>query len=123
MPYEVYQRSDFRVEQPTLSLVPGGRIALNAPATRAMALAGVKSVLLLWDSRNRKIAIKAAPSGDKNAYALAYSGDKRSSSLIRAKSFLRFVGWNSGKRQRLPATWDPKSRMLEATLPDGSLQS
>ena len=121
MAYEVYQRSNFRTEEPALSLVPDGRIALNVAATRRMAEAGVKSVLLLWDSQKRKIAIRAAPLGDKNAYVVSYAGHNRAT--LAAKSFFAYVGWKSGKRQKVRAAWDPKLRMLEASLPIDMLDS
>ena len=46
MAYEVFKRTGVRVEEPALSLVPDGRIALNAAAVRVLTQAGVKSVLL-----------------------------------------------------------------------------
>jgi hypothetical protein len=54
-----------------LSIVPEGRIAINAAAARIFVGLGIKSVLLLWDQASHKLAIKAAHKGDKNAYAVS----------------------------------------------------
>jgi hypothetical protein len=118
MAYEVFMRSVVRVKQPTLSLVPDGRITLNAAATRALAEANVRFVLLLWDKASDKIAIKAAPKGDKNAYTVSFSHNRQASSL-RAKLFMSHIGWSLPKRQMLPATWDKDNKLLEAVLPQG----
>lgn len=116
MAYEVFERTAARVESPTLAIVTDGRMALNSAATRALSEAGIKRVLLLWDKANCKLALKEAPRGNKNAYSVSFAGGQRSSSL-RAKSFLLHVGWNASKRQRLPAVWNYKERMLEVSLP------
>jgi hypothetical protein len=116
MAYEVFKRSGARVESPTLSIVPDGRIAINAAAARIFVSLGIKSVLLLWDQASHKLAIKAAYKGDKNAYAVSISPASHSGSL-RAKSFLDYIGWNALKRERIPATWSEKEKMLEAALP------
>lgn len=116
MAYELFARTSVRVEDPSLSLVPDGRIALNAAAVRILKEAGVKFVLLLWDKVSNKIALKAAPKTDKNSYAVSIGRDSHSGSL-RAKSFLAHVGWSATKRTMLPATWDEKDKMFEITLP------
>jgi hypothetical protein len=116
MAYEVFKRTGVRVEQPTLSILPDGRIALNAAAARVLVAAGVKSAILLWDKSNNKLAIKNAPKGDKNAFAVSIVRGSHSGSL-RAKSFLNHIGWSSSRREMLLAVWDPKEMMLEVTLP------
>lgn len=92
-------------------------MVLNAAATRVFEHYRVKFVLLLWDKVNFGIALKAAHGSDKNAYAVsgAASGKKHSMSL-RAKLFLSHIGWNSSKRETLPATWNDKDRRLEIAL-------
>jgi len=116
MPYEVFQRSALRVEQPTLSIVPDGRLALNAAATRMFRAAAMKFVLLLWDKANHKVALKAARKGDKNAYAVS-DASGRKAGTITAKSFLTHIGWSAPRRQTLPAIWNENDKTLEATLP------
>jgi hypothetical protein len=119
MAYEVYKRTAARVEIPTVSIVPDGRIAINAAGVRILAAAGIKSMLFLWDRESHKIAIKAAQKGDKNAFAVSISPGRSGS--LRAKSFLSFVGWNGHKREMLPATWNEREKMFEVTLPSEHL--
>ena|ERR1700676_3231335 len=116
MSYEVFKRTAARVETPTVSLVPDGRISLNAATCRILAEAGTKFVLLLWDGTNNKMALKAAHKGDKNTYAVSL-GPGRHSGSLRAKTFLNHIGWSATKRERLSATWDERERMFEITLP------
>jgi hypothetical protein len=122
MAYEVFKRTGARVETPTLSIVPGGRIAINAAATRIVLEAGIKRVLLLWDQTNHRVAIKAAKRGDENAYAVSVAPGSHSGSL-RAKAFLSYIGWKGRKREMIPTAWNEKERMFEATLPLEHLES
>src|ERR1700674_1955344 len=115
MAYEVFKRTTVRVEQPSLSLVPDGRIAFNAAAVRVLTGAGVKSVLLLWDRASRKVALKAAAKGEKDCYAVSIVKGTYSGSL-RAKSFLSHIGWSAPKRTMLPATGNEKGKIFEITL-------
>ena len=110
----MFERSDIRVETPALSIVPDGRIAVNTAACRILTRARVKAVLLLWDKANQKVAIKAASRNDKNAYAVSITGNHSGS--IRAKAFVAHIGWNA-QRQMIPATWNEKDRMFEASIP------
>jgi hypothetical protein len=116
MAYEVFKRSGARVESPTFSIVPDGRIGINAAAARIFVSLGIKSVLLLWDQASHKLAMKAASKGDKNAFAVSISPGSHSG-ILRAKSFLGFIGWNAPKREMIHATWNEKEKMFEATLP------
>ena len=122
MAYELFKRTGVRVESPALSLVPDGRITINAAATRLLIGAGVKLVLLLWDKDNHKMAVKAAQKGDKNAYAVSLSPDKYAGSL-RAKAFMAHIGWKAPRREMVMATWDEKEKMFELTLPGKYLGS
>ena len=79
-------------------------------------------MLLLWDEVSSRMALKAAAKGDKNAYAISITSDKHAGSL-RAASFLSHIGWNASRRERLPATWDQKEKMLEIELPRIHLKS
>jgi hypothetical protein len=122
MTYEVFKRTGARVETPTLSIVPDGRIAINAAAVRILREARITSVLLLWDWTNHRLAMKAAQRGDKNSYAVSIAPASHSGSL-RAKSFLSYIGWRARKREMIPATWNEKERMFEAQLPVEHLES
>jgi hypothetical protein len=116
MAYEVYKRTSIRVEEPTVSITPYGRIYLNAAAVRVLKSQGVKSVLLLWDDANKKVALKAAAARHRDAYTVSIVPDAHSGSL-KAKSFLSFIGWHAQERTTLRATWNDKEKMLEVSLP------
>jgi hypothetical protein len=115
MAYELFKRTNTRVDVPTLTIVPNGRIRLNAAATRILVAAGVKSVLLLWDSDNRKLALKGVNKGDKNAFGV--STVRNTSGKISGKSFLGHIGWSAPRRETMAATWNPQEKMFEVTLP------
>lgn len=118
MPYELFERTSVRVGTPSVSLVPDGRMVFNAAAARILRAAGVKAVTLLWDEANSKMALKAAPRGDRNSYAVSVG--KSYSGALRAMSFLSHIGWRPSKRTTLPAPWNEKEKMFEVTLPRGS---
>jgi hypothetical protein len=122
MAYEVFKRTGARVETPTISIVPDGRIAINAAAVRIVKEARIASVLLLWDRTTHRLAMKAAQKGDKNSYAVSISPSSHSGSL-RAKAFISHIGWKAHKREMIPAIWNEKERMFEATLPVEHLES
>jgi len=121
MAYEVFTRTAIRVETPTLSITTDGRIAINAAGVRILLSAGVRFVQLLWDSTIKRMALKAAPKGDKNSYAVSITPDKHAGSL-RAKSFLSHIGWKASQRMTFPAIWNEKERMLEVALPPAHLK-
>jgi len=116
MAYELFERTNVRVDTLALSIVPDGRIALNSAAARLLFEAGVKIVLLLWDKANYKVALKATTKGDSNGYAVSIAHGK-GQGTVRAKSFIGHIGWAAKKRITLPAVWNNKERMLEASLP------
>jgi hypothetical protein len=115
MAYEVFKRTAARVDAPTVSIVPDGRMTVNAAAVRVLREYGITAVLLLWDRANHKVAIRAAGKGSKNAFAVSVS--RGHSGSIRAKSFFSHIGWKAQHRERLPATWNGEERMFEITLP------
>lgn len=116
MAYEVFQRTGVRVEEPTVSIAPDGRMVLNAAVTRILSQAAVRYVVLLWDQSNARIALKSTSKGDRNAYMVSIVSGKSSGSL-RAKTFLSYIGWKAERRETLSATWNEKEKTLEITLP------
>lgn len=114
--YELFERVAVRVDEPTLSVAPGGRIAFNAAACRILLDAKIKTVVILWDKDTNRIAVKAASKGEKNAFGISFTGDNHSASLT-AKLFLRRIAWSASKRVALDTIWNATDRMFEATLP------
>jgi hypothetical protein len=116
MGYQLFERVAVRVETPILSITPGGRIAINSAAGRLLMEAGIKTVVILWDSTKNRMAIKAAPKGEKNSFTVTFTRHNNSATFS-AKSFLRHIGWNAPKREMLATTWNAKDKMFEVTLP------
>ena len=121
MGYEVFKRTGARVETPTLAITPDGRITINAAAVRIARESRVKSVVLLWDWTNHRLAIKMTQTSDRNSYALSLTTGHSGS--VRARSFLKYIGWHARKRETIAATWNEGERMFEATLPAEHLDS
>ena len=115
MAYETFERRITRTEDPALSVLADGRIALNAAATRLFQGAGAKAVKILWDKAKCGIALQAVKKGDKNSYSIYFSRGRSAS--ISAKTFLPYIGWSSDSNQTVPARWNAQLRMLEAELP------
>jgi hypothetical protein len=115
VPYETFERRVTRTEDPALSVLADGRIALNAAATRLFQGAGATAVKLLWDKAKCGIALQATEKGDKNSYSIYFSRGR--SAFISAKTFLPYIGWSSDRSQTVPARWNAQLRMLEAELP------
>jgi hypothetical protein len=116
MAYEMFTRTGVRVDSPTVSITPEGRVTFNAAATRTLASAGVKHVVLLWDRLEQKMAARATSKSDRNGYAVSLAPDKHAGSL-RAKSFLQHIGWSATRREMLPAAWNAAEKMFEVRLP------
>jgi len=115
MGYEVYERSNVRVEDPALAITTDGRIGLNAAACRLLLAAKIDAVLILWDKTARKMGVKGAAKGDKNAFSVSFAPGS-SSATVTAKTFLHHIGWSAPKRVTLAATWNAKERMFEVWL-------
>lgn len=115
MPYETFERRVTRTEDPALSVLADGRIALNAAATRLFQAAGAMAVKILWDNAKCGIALQVVKKGDKNSYSIYFSRGR--SAFISAKTFLPYIGWSSDRSQTVPARWNAQAKMLEAELP------
>jgi hypothetical protein len=113
--YEPFQRRYTRIEEPAVSILPDGRIALNAASTRLFESSGMRAVIILWDKDKCGIALQAAKKGDRNAYSVAFNRGR--SATISVKTFLPYIGWSATRRQTVPAKWNPQLKMLEAELP------
>jgi hypothetical protein len=113
--YELFERSSIRVDTPVLSVLPAGRLGLNAAACRLLKEADVKTVVILWDKANNKMAIKAASKDQRNAFSVSFGSDSHGTLTI--KSFLQHIGWHAPERQSLPTMWNATEKMFEVTLP------
>jgi hypothetical protein len=115
MAYETFERRVTRTEEPALSVLADGRIALNAASTRLFQGVGAIAVNILWDNEKRGIALQSAKKGAKNSYSIYFSRGR--SAFISAKTFLPYIGWSADRSQTVPAKWNAQLKMLEAELP------
>lgn len=102
-----------------LSILPDGRIAFNAAATRLLQKEGVKAVTILWDKARCAIALQASEKRDRNAYSIFFNRGR--SATISPKAFLTQIGWSAKTRQTVPTRWNPEAHMIEAELPSESV--
>ena len=117
MAYEVFDIKATRLGSPAFTIATDGRIALNTDAGDLMEEVGAKFVHLLWDSEARKIALRPLAKADARAYKLSVPHAHKRGMLVAASTFMRYVGWPLSKRVTLPAEWNEKEKILEATLP------
>jgi len=121
MAYELFERTSARVDTPTVSVRRDGRIAINAAIVRIFKEARISSVVLLWDAKSRRMAIKCSRKNDTNSFAVSFSESR--SGVVRAKSFLSHIGWKAAQKERLPASWNERDQMIEVAIPEECLQA
>jgi len=119
--YELFERSAVRVDTPALSVAPGGRVNVNAAACRLLREAGIKTIVILWDRLNNKMALRAAPNDEKNSFTITFGTNYSGS--FRAKSFFDHIGWRATEMIVLSAKWNASEKMLEVSLPAQTFRS
>ena len=115
MAYTIYEKRSFRLLPPAVTITAAGKISLNATLTRMFHANSAKSVLLLSDLGQQKIALTPALKKDKRSFNLSYGPDLCQASLS-AKNFLTEIGWD-GEVYNIPAQWDEKKSLLEFDIP------
>jgi hypothetical protein len=119
MAYEVFERKTPRLGIPTLTFTKMGQIAFNQPAARILKKAGFERVLLLWDSTEKKLALKATGNEtDVRAYKIRFN-EKGNGASFSAKTFLDHVGIDYAQRVPMQAHIDPDNELfLEVSIPE-----
>jgi hypothetical protein len=115
MAYEIYQREFLRASTPTVTLNRRGLIVLNVAATKIFHDAGIDHVFLLWDSQQRKFALKETTKKDPRTVKVRYSSNSKWAA-VSAKGFLQVVGHDTDKTVAYSATWNEDERMLEVAM-------
>lgn len=122
MAYELVPRRASQSDAPLKLTVRDGIIALNAAAGDVLAGAAVRFVHLLLDADKGKFAIRPIPKEDENSFVISVRKDKRGAT-ISARSFLNYIGWRANEPVVLDVQWNPKERMMEASLPKEHVRS
>lgn len=116
MAYEIYNKKVIRRGAPSVTATRLGRIAINKTATQFLEKEAVEFVLLMWDSENRRIAMRPIGKKDARSYRLVY-GQKGNGAGFSAKTFLDYIGLDYSSSRVLQATWNVEQGILEAEVP------
>ena len=117
MSLEMYTRkSSGRGDSPAIAVTPTLRLALNSAATRLLADAGIKAVILFWDPSECRLVLRAAERGAANSFGVSFNRGN-SSAAVAIIGFLKHIKWNARERKSIPAKWNVSEKTLEATLP------
>jgi len=119
MAYEVFEKKTTRLGTPVMSISKLGSLTFNQTASRQFQKLGVKTVLLMWDSEARKIALKKiSDENDPRSYVMRYN-DKGNGSSFSAKTFLDYAGIDYSQRKPIAIEISPnKEFLIEVQLPD-----
>ncbi len=96
--------------------VRSGKIAFNADAGDFLSKAGIKFAHFLWDSEACRLAVRAAEKKDSRAFKVTFVPGRRGGT-ISAQSFLKYIRWHADGPVVVPASWNDKEHLLEASLP------
>ncbi len=121
MAYEIFTRKVTRTGNPALAFNTFGRIGLNQAATRLFQKDAIEFVLLLWDTEERKLAIRPITKKDTRAYRIAYS-KKGNGSGFSAKTFFDYIGLDYSSTFSVLAQWNEEEGLLEADVPQERLK-
>jgi hypothetical protein len=114
MGYEIFTEKNTRTTKPFVSFSPRGRVGLNQAATAIMEKNAVEFVLVLWDTKLHRVAIRPITKKDNRAYRLARA---KSSSMFSAKAFLEFIKYDLIETRSFPAEWNEDEGLLEVEIP------
>jgi hypothetical protein len=117
--YEIFERRTPRMGSPMMSFSKLGQITFNTLASQALQKAAVVHVLLMWDTEERKIALKSTSNKkDSRAYQLRYH-DSGNGASFSAKTFLDYIGIDYSQRRRMNIEINLNHEtVVEAKIPD-----
>jgi hypothetical protein len=120
MPYEIFTRKVPRAGTPMMSFSKIGQIAFNQSAARILQKDAIEYVLLMWDSSEKKVAIKSTSNKkDQRTYRIRYAS-KGNGAGFSAKTFLDYIGIDYSERKGMQIEINTNSELLiEAKVPDG----
>jgi hypothetical protein len=119
MAYEIFEKKTPRLGTPVMSFSKIGSLSFNQTASRQFEKAGVRNVLLMWDSELRKIALKTTrDEKDPRAYVVRYN-DKGNGASFSAKTFLDYAGIDYSERKPITIDINPAGEFIvEVKIPD-----
>ncbi len=99
---------------PTLRILSGGRLVLNAAAQRM--LGDITFVQLLWDADTKRIGIMPSTQDDPDAFRVTTAP---SQSIITSKAFVE--AYKPPLSQRMALGWDGRMWIASTLTPDDPL--
>jgi len=119
MAYEIFERKTPRLGIPMLSFSKLGQIQFNQSASRIMQKETIETILLLWDAKEKKLAMKMTSNKkDLRSYTIRYN-DKGNGATFSAKTFLDHIGIDYSQRKGIPININANSEyFLEVAIPD-----
>jgi hypothetical protein len=117
--YEIFTRKTPRMGNPVMSFSKIGQISFNQSAARILQKEPIEYILLMWDSAEKKLALKSISNKkDPRAYRIRYN-DKGNGASFSAKTFLDHAGIDYSERRPVPVEINPQSEMfLEVKIPE-----
>jgi len=114
--YELFDVRAARIGLPALTILPEGKILLNADAGDLLSREGAKFVQILWDAKRYKMALRPLAKPGESTYKLSAKKGRRGMAFS-GLTFLRHVRWNFGESSTIQVEWNGKEKLLEAQLP------
>jgi hypothetical protein len=117
--YEIFTRKIPRMGTPMMSFSKLGQFTFNQAAAQILQKEPIEHVLLLWDTEERKIAIKSTSNKkDPRAYRIRYQ-EKGNGASFSAKTFLDYIGIDYSQRRGVIIEINPNHEMvIEVKMPD-----
>ncbi len=122
MAYAVFERKTPRLGSPAITFTKIGQIAFNQAASRILQKEALETLLLLWDPKEKKLALKStANKKDARAYTIRFN-DKGNGASFSAKTFLDYAGIDYRERRPLPININANSEyFVELEIPESHL--
>ena|ERR1035441_3557992 len=119
MGYMIFEKKTPRLGTPVMSFSKLGSVTFNQTASRQLEKLGVKNVLLMWDSEERKLALKTTnDEKDPRSYIIRYN-DKGNGSSFSAKTFLDYARIDYSQRKPIAIEISTNNEFLvETKIPD-----
>jgi hypothetical protein len=117
--YEIFSRKVPRMGTPRMSFSKLGQIVFNTLAAQQLQKAGIEHVLLMWDTEDRKMAVKSTSNKkDSRAYRIRYHA-QGNGATFSGKTFLDYIGIDFSQRRGVDVEINPNHELaVEVKLPD-----
>ena len=102
--------------KPAISINRYGKFAFNKPASDFLKEHGFKTVVLMYDSEQKKIGIRKPIGYDEAEYRLSDSQEKFYL-VFSSQAFLKFIEYPLTQTKSFPLEWDNDIKAYIVNLP------